>query len=138
MMTRVPSAFQGAIGAGALTVQGINMCLRVCVCVCVCVYTLSGGMMSNTSDWSLNPLLIFPAVGYCRRRTPMLRAQAPEVLSLSRLSLLSLSLSLSHLSLSLSPLSPLSLSPLSLSLYMKRCNKQTNKKTKTKKIKKCV
>ena len=53
MMTRVPSAFQDAIGAGALTGQGIN----VCVCVCVCVYTLSGGMMSNTSDWSLNPLL---------------------------------------------------------------------------------
>ena len=57
MMTRVPSAFQDAIGAGALTGQGINMCVCVCACACVCVYTLSGGMMSNTSDWSLNPLL---------------------------------------------------------------------------------
>ena len=37
VMTRVPSAFQDAIGAGALTGQGINMCVRVCVCVCVCV-----------------------------------------------------------------------------------------------------
>ena len=37
VMTRVPSAFQDAIGAGALTGQGINMCVCVCVCVRVCV-----------------------------------------------------------------------------------------------------
>ena len=35
----------------------VCVCVCVCLCVCVCVYTLSGGMMSNTSDWSLNPLL---------------------------------------------------------------------------------
>ena len=55
--------------------------------------------MSNTSDWSLNPLLIFPAAD----ATPMLGAQ-PQKFSLSPS--LSLSLSLS----------------LSIYIYMKRCN----------------
>ena len=75
----VPSAFQDAIGAGALTGQGINMRVRVCVCVHL--------KWRNDVEYQWLEFKSSPHFPCCRvlpTQTPMLGAQRYQIsLSLS-------------------------------------------------------
>ena len=77
-MTRVPSAFQDAF-AGALTGQGINMCVHVCVCVCVHL-KWRNDVEYQWSEFKSSPH--FPCCRVLPTQTPMLGAQ-PQKFSLS-------------------------------------------------------